>query len=1381
MSVNLPSGINNNPLVGPAAAVDKLKDWGVAAMSGAGLGLLDLLHTALHPLDDLVYPLTELASDALILTLPEGVVDNPLLIQEASQRMELREQALQGIGEAFAKGDGPLRIEMGTRIGTTIFAPGFLLKGIKMSQNFAKFAVFENPPKFHNTEGEFYHLTVGREPLSAIRETTKSKHFMYVITEEGKLIIGPEGPQIHKPFSEPFSLSHYDLGGLKPVVTAGNFRAKEGKIYKINNFSGHYVPKSPDLHTITEHVFAKHGFPEVKNLFKYHKYNTKKGVETLAVLKKIFGDDFKLTPKNWDKARIMTHQKIPLLNPLGLSFGAYTALHANAAEASVLPPFSENVTLTREMSYAQAAAWQQEGEKIAIQTLETVTASFLENVNLIFSDQAFAQKAYEEMLAGQNTLGVSGLPLLRNAALVFKVIDPERAFIVAETAANTKLIVDGTIEVINILRDEGVIAMATSTAMSFSTGNVVKGVTNLLNLYSMIQERKSSGKAMQALFGAVRTVSRQLASLDEGFRGYFKETSRMLMVISSQNAEGFKYLFRSLNLHHEEEMRLLNDLKAFLYIDQIYLEQMNAALEEMQRSNYMQLIDRAEWSKAVGSAEILCKVHQKSLKLEQMETAILELRQVLSEVQLNSAARAKIPMSDQKGLVERLTALSGFQRNGEQNIHLFAAYLKYRLPGLELPEQLNNPAAVTDVIDAVIRLIKTYQNRETGYLGLPRELGESLDDLLSSITSLEQFMRALPPTIATLWEDYEQALMLFGDRFDQSLAALMHQYNKKQGRKREERKIEKPVIAISLDHPNWFKPAYRCIENFVPHFTPCPNPDYFKIRWRGPVHPHLHQCSTDRFSWIGEMSADKHPVPANFKERCHFTTTPPVHLINVSKAKADYQQLFDQRVAAIFTQNETAVEPVDLFSLRSVDVERRFYFENSEGFPLPLTTHHLQQIPKELRLGEELGLGKFRFTWKFNEAKDRIVLKAHWDFALQGDNLEILLYEQESAKLTARDFATPLQALLYTWFGGEAPQGWCAAWDYHLGRFSDMNDQEALNFYSANPTVNSVTQTVNDPLGKEKARDYYHPTVCVPQTAQVQGVSDLSVFNSWTLKKGSEEALQLALHTQAAEVRRIRRELMHEAASRIAHPSKDGSEWELLSQNYHDLNLKNAVLKIALSFALNPAEVDLDTTWPGLLSGADILHKIKTYRGQPYHPGHTLRQAIYWQKRLKEPVIEQLETRTAAQYPFVDRKETLEEFREEIEPELVSRWVAETECTFLECEELWESNGFQREFTTLPPFIQERFINKHPYLALGDGSSSSSSWPLPGAQAVSYQGTFNEQFYLVQYILHYFKKWFAWGSGRELKKSKVVKLNTEMVWVKTVRGESGQQLLPHRK
>lgn len=295
-------------LSGTLSALETVFDYSRAVLTGVAEGSSDLVHTTYNvitnPLDEVVYPISSLAFDALIITaaqdydhslysepntddlfmIHEVVQHKPQLYVDAVDRMLGRinsvKEHVSSTAQEFSESSGPRRTEMITKAAFTILAPGYFIKGAKIAENLYRFGIPFNPPKFK----PFLKSVVNPAPpiknlrLSDIRQLKGDDILMYAITDKGKLFIAPRHyPNIimrdYAGVELPTSfIYHPELARLEPVVAAGDLIVKEGHISKgkikqsavvaVDNQAGHYYPRGEHLGKLVETVFRNHGFKE---------------------------------------------------------------------------------------------------------------------------------------------------------------------------------------------------------------------------------------------------------------------------------------------------------------------------------------------------------------------------------------------------------------------------------------------------------------------------------------------------------------------------------------------------------------------------------------------------------------------------------------------------------------------------------------------------------------------------------------------------------------------------------------------------------------------------------------------------------------------------------------------------------------------------------------------------------------------------------------------------------------------------------------------------------------------------------------------------------------------------------------------------------------
>lgn len=279
---------------------DDILKYSKAIISGTAKSVTGFAHMVMHPIDSIIYPVSNLIWDAAILSvahtepsslptnpdncnftiLKNSINRNPALYFDAKNRMETRINSVKKAYTDFETGSLEYKVEVISEIVTSIYLPGSIIREVKAVGNLHNFGIV-NPPKFHN-RGMLDELpleipAIKQYSVSDIRSVSGYyKTFLYVFTTDGQLIITP--PNSTKPFIRTAKLAgkdwitmdlyHADLAKMKPVYAAGELLVKDGKIIRVNNASGHYIPNGEHLKILIENAFSKHGYSEVVGTYK---------------------------------------------------------------------------------------------------------------------------------------------------------------------------------------------------------------------------------------------------------------------------------------------------------------------------------------------------------------------------------------------------------------------------------------------------------------------------------------------------------------------------------------------------------------------------------------------------------------------------------------------------------------------------------------------------------------------------------------------------------------------------------------------------------------------------------------------------------------------------------------------------------------------------------------------------------------------------------------------------------------------------------------------------------------------------------------------------------------------------------------------------------
>jgi hypothetical protein len=281
-------------------------------------GAKDLGEIVLHPIDNIVYPISELVYDATIMTLQyqtnksrnnsdslykRMLEKNPQLYINSSKRMNERINGAKNIIKDFASSPLEKQIESISALTTTVLVPGGLIKGIKYVKNAKNFGV-GNPPKFHSIGDANLNYNIKTYNVEDIRALKNINNMIYVYTVDKELLISRSFQKtFDKTLFDPrmadksggftIQILHPELAQLKPVYAAGEVIVNEGKIIELTNFSGHYQPNGFHLGTTIKNAFNKAGYGEVElstytEFFEY-------GANTIAIRSRLPGRGASIT------------------------------------------------------------------------------------------------------------------------------------------------------------------------------------------------------------------------------------------------------------------------------------------------------------------------------------------------------------------------------------------------------------------------------------------------------------------------------------------------------------------------------------------------------------------------------------------------------------------------------------------------------------------------------------------------------------------------------------------------------------------------------------------------------------------------------------------------------------------------------------------------------------------------------------------------------------------------------------------------------------------------------------------------------------------------------------------------------------------------------
>ena len=228
-----------------------------AILEGAGDGLVHLVETFSHPIDNIVVPVSLLLFDAAVVLSEQDITPefngylktNSAIVTDSRRRMNERIDAIQNLGDEFMQAEAPEKTRMASEILTNILVPGYVFNGIKMlslaARNKRNFGSWSMPPLYKNVDhdGALFQpssLPIRHRTPQEIQGMPGKHSFFYVITQDQELFLAD--PLLRKPAHGFKYLAHPELAQLKDVFAAGELYTNNGIITKIDNFSGHYRP-----------------------------------------------------------------------------------------------------------------------------------------------------------------------------------------------------------------------------------------------------------------------------------------------------------------------------------------------------------------------------------------------------------------------------------------------------------------------------------------------------------------------------------------------------------------------------------------------------------------------------------------------------------------------------------------------------------------------------------------------------------------------------------------------------------------------------------------------------------------------------------------------------------------------------------------------------------------------------------------------------------------------------------------------------------------------------------------------------------------------------------------------------------------------------------
>lgn len=360
-------GIQEKLQEGMALASDEVIAYSMAILQGIIEGITDLFELVAHPIDNALYPLSLLLFDAAVIAAHH--IENPSdevikLNAELSQnkshyfssmaRMRLRLDEIKKSASQFNRSSTLQKTTIISQIATAIFLPGFIFRSAKAMtqaiQNKRVFGSFSHPPKFYSPPDNLPKTRWTPLSFEELRQTS-SEHFLYVITEDNQLVIGPTSvasPILHWRTGTPHQLKifHPMLSELRGVYAAGQIRVEAGLITRIDNASGHFLPQGKQLKDLVEKSFMRAGYSEAVGKFQDIKLLGIGVEQSISQRKDVLQKSFKFTP-GVEAFLLALNQVSTTVSPSSMSKEDILRIHVFESTSAIVPvPSAKNLTVS---------------------------------------------------------------------------------------------------------------------------------------------------------------------------------------------------------------------------------------------------------------------------------------------------------------------------------------------------------------------------------------------------------------------------------------------------------------------------------------------------------------------------------------------------------------------------------------------------------------------------------------------------------------------------------------------------------------------------------------------------------------------------------------------------------------------------------------------------------------------------------------------------------------------------------------------------------------------------------------------------------------------------------------------------------------------------
>lgn len=227
-----------------------------------------------HPIDKFVRPVSKFIYDASIIAayhtpgLEETSImhsllsRNPGLYHDAVRSMDKRISDAKAGYRNFENADPKEQIRIMSGLISSVYVPGAFVNGIRRLKNLTELGT-ANPPVFRPKiieDAENFKIKT-YTTAAELRNKPGVEYMIYTYTTDNELLISSRFFEGKTRFGE--YVLHTELAKLKDVYVSGEFILKDGRIFSINNASGHYHPTGEHLGTLVQRVFNRAGFDEV--------------------------------------------------------------------------------------------------------------------------------------------------------------------------------------------------------------------------------------------------------------------------------------------------------------------------------------------------------------------------------------------------------------------------------------------------------------------------------------------------------------------------------------------------------------------------------------------------------------------------------------------------------------------------------------------------------------------------------------------------------------------------------------------------------------------------------------------------------------------------------------------------------------------------------------------------------------------------------------------------------------------------------------------------------------------------------------------------------------------------------------------------------------